>query len=393
MDRPEAEDEMVAADDARLLQRDPQQAAQQQAAPLRPRLRSCGCHGCLAVLTITKALLVLVLPLSISFLLAPAGYGAAASLTLLLTALVTLLLCLARRKDATVRWLYAYAVGYWVGFRGLSHVLAACIPGVCGLPCGWRTYAHTLWYVQGVGVKGRAALTIDDCPGDDPARFAELLDVLKRHDVRATLFVITDRCTNPEQRALLERAVAEGHELANHMPADRSYMCDDAETFAGELRKAKAVIADIVSSAAVAAGRDDAGSAIDRVSRFVPPPWFRAPKAQLSEAMMPALESEGYHHVLGDVHSNDHEFRWRSEGVRLTDYHVDYILRTTHSSGGSIIIVHCPSGWLPNATEIVEKTIVGLKGRKQGAVRLVTVTDLVAAGASASDYSQSNERR
>ena len=63
MDRPEAEDEMI-DDDALLLQRDPdpdpQQAALQQAAPLRPRLRSCGCHGCLAMLTIIKALLVLV---------------------------------------------------------------------------------------------------------------------------------------------------------------------------------------------------------------------------------------------------------------------------------------------------------------------------------------------
>lgn len=313
----------------------------------RPRLRSCACQGCLAILTVLKALLLVVLPVVLGIVCAPAGYELAFGSALVVTAVITLLLCLAFRKDATVRWLYAYVVGWWIGFRGISHVLSACLPGVCGLPCGWRTYAATLWYVQGAGVKGLAALTIDDCPSGDPTLFAELLDTLKRHGVRATLMVITD--LKPGMRPLLERAIAEGHELGNHMPKDRSYAKDDAGTFHTELRKSKAAIAAIYRDAMAVNGED----------AVVPPPWFRAPKGFLSEAMMPALSQEGYQHVLGDVHSNDFEFRWKAKDVRLTDYHVDYILRTTQR--GSIIIVHCPSGWLPNATEIVERAITGLR--------------------------------
>ena len=265
-----------------------------------PRLRSCACHGCLAVLTFAKALLLLVPLCALGVFCAWTGgcgrNGLALGFVPLAIALVALLLCLGCRKDATVRWLYAYVVGWWIGFRGISHVLSACLPGVCGLPCGWRTYARTLWYVQGAGVKGLAALTIDDCPSSNPVRFAELLDALKRHGVRATLMVITDLALNPEMRALLERAVAEGHELGNHMPKDRSYAKDDAETFRTELHKSKAAIAEITRDAFAPGDQGTAAA--------VPPPWFRAPKGMLSEAMMPALAQEGYHHVAPPYHSH-----------------------------------------------------------------------------------------
>jgi hypothetical protein len=43
--------------------------------------------------------------------------------------------------------------------------------------------------------------------------------------------VIGGRAAAPAAAALLRRAVAEGHELGNHMPADRSYARDDAAAF------------------------------------------------------------------------------------------------------------------------------------------------------------------
>jgi peptidoglycan/xylan/chitin deacetylase (PgdA/CDA1 family) len=137
------------------------------------------------------------------------------------------------------------------------------------------------------------------------------------------------------------------------MPADRSYWRDDAPTFLAALRQAKAVLAEISGDA---------------------PPWFRAPKGQLSDAMMPSLAAEGYRHVLGDVHSNDHDFRWSAPGQRLTEYHVDYNVRATQN--GSIVIIHCASNWLPNATEIIDKVIRRLRDEK--GIELMMVTELLA---------------
>ena len=270
-----------------------------------PHVHTCAYHACLALCTVLTALLPLALPLAAAALLAPPGLALALPLALLLSAALALGLCLAVNTGPTSRWLYAWFVGYWVGFRGISHLLS-CL-ALPSIPfTGWLTYRHTVWYANGKGVTGCAALTIDDCPGDNPVKFAELLDVLKSHGVRATLFVISERVT-PEMAALLRRAVTtDGHELGNHMPTDRSYWRDDTPTFLTALRQAKAVLAEISEDA---------------------PPWFRAPKGQLSDAMMPALAAENYRHVLGDVHSNDHEFRWSAPGQRLTDYHVDYNVR------------------------------------------------------------------
>lgn len=56
------------------------------------------------------------------------------------------------------------------------------------------------------------ALTFDD--GPDPRHTPEVLDVLSRHGVRATFFLIGEKAaTHPE---LVRRIVAEGHVIGNH---------------------------------------------------------------------------------------------------------------------------------------------------------------------------------
>lgn len=68
------------------------------------------------------------------------------------------------------------------------------------------------------------ALTIDD--GPDAATTPALLDVLARHDARATFFLIGSRVEGNE--ALVRRMVDEGHEIAHHMwRDDRSVLLRD----------------------------------------------------------------------------------------------------------------------------------------------------------------------
>ena len=51
---------------------------------------------------------------------------------------------------------------------------------------------------------------------------------------------------------------------------------------------------------------------------------------------------------------------------------------TTNSAtqNGSIVIIHCASNWLPNATEIIDKVITRLRAEK--AIELEMVTELLA---------------
>ncbi|CEL93430.1 unnamed protein product [Vitrella brassicaformis CCMP3155] len=60
---------------------------------------------------------------------------------------------------------------------------------------------------------GLFALTFDDAPTDN---FERMLDVLKDHHVRATLFVVGEYLRDPESVSLLKRAEEEGHVIENH---------------------------------------------------------------------------------------------------------------------------------------------------------------------------------
>jgi peptidoglycan/xylan/chitin deacetylase (PgdA/CDA1 family) len=64
----------------------------------------------------------------------------------------------------------------------------------------------------GHGDRRAVALTFDD--GPSPANTPSLLDLLARHGARATFFVVGQEVWGNE--AILRRAVAHGHELANH---------------------------------------------------------------------------------------------------------------------------------------------------------------------------------
>ena len=58
----------------------------------------------------------------------------------------------------------------------------------------------------------KIAITFDD--GPHPKQTPEILDILKKYDVKATFFVIGVNAKNyPEP---LQRAINEGHEIGNH---------------------------------------------------------------------------------------------------------------------------------------------------------------------------------
>lgn len=79
------------------------------------------------------------------------------------------------------------------------------------------------------------ALTIDDGPS---ALTGEILNLLRRHDCRATFFLHSRPLeTSASARALVSRMLAGAHEIANHMPEDRASILLSPESFAASFQR------------------------------------------------------------------------------------------------------------------------------------------------------------
>lgn len=95
---------------------------------------------------------------------------------------------------------------------------------------------------RGARAPRRIALTFDD--GPHPARTARVLDLLRAHGVRATFFLSGDAIARggAAARALVERMVAEGHEVGNHGWSHRSLAPLSAAEVRGEIERCAAAV-------------------------------------------------------------------------------------------------------------------------------------------------------
>mmetsp|Transcript_115137 Transcript_115137/g.360235 ORF Transcript_115137/g.360235 Transcript_115137/m.360235 type:complete len:325 (-) Transcript_115137:121-1095(-) len=142
-----------------------------------------------------------------------------------------------------------------------------------------------------------AALTIDDLPLlDKPTSFEEILDVLAKHKVRATLFVMSgfadlreeDGGMEPSAQRhnleLLQRAAAEGHELANHLQFDKPAIAMTNKDFDHAFLHCDSLLAEL------------AGGRVAWQER--PKRWFRPASAMWSKHMLKTAQLHGYTTVI-----------------------------------------------------------------------------------------------
>ena len=185
----------------------------------------------------------------------------------------------------------------------------------------------------------RVALTIDDAPHPDltPA----ILDVLKSHGARATFFVIGSRVAGNE--AILDRMIAEGHEIANHQWTDRPGIRMDSAAFRGS---------------------------VDRTRRALEPfgasrKWMRPGSGWFDDAMLAVLRKTGYRCVLGSVYPFD-----TAHGIAA--FSAWYIRRHVHP--GAIIILHDGGPERRDTVAVLESVLPELTRR---GYRVVTLDELV----------------
>jgi peptidoglycan/xylan/chitin deacetylase (PgdA/CDA1 family) len=224
------------------------------------------------------------------------------------------------------------------------------------------------WPEGEFSTRNRIVLTFDDAPGDNPAILEELLDVLKEFRARASFFCTTNLIAGMEK--LMERIVADGHEVCNHMPEDRPYLLFSEEAFAAQLRSAEDALAEYhqqqqqqeeeereagdgsTDDGRGSGGGGDMGSSSAageegehaRSRSSVRVKWFRPPNGAMSKAMARVLEREGYAALLGDVFSNDVFVgggrKHRAASAATVRWHAAYSARRARP--GSVVIFHVP---------------------------------------------------
>jgi len=173
-----------------------------------------------------------------------------------------------------------------------------------------------------------AALTIDDVPlFDEPTNLEEILDVLKENKVTATFMIMSgfdlqqadggmEDKARKRCRKLLERAVNEGHELANHLQFDIPAISMKQDEFDTAFEHCDKLLADI-------SGEE---SWRGRETR-----WFRPASGVWSEHMVMSAEARGYKTVLGNCHPFD-----AADASRVAN--ATYLKRMV--TPGCIIVIH-----------------------------------------------------
>ncbi|HEY6416158.1 MAG TPA: polysaccharide deacetylase family protein [Acidimicrobiales bacterium] len=198
------------------------------------------------------------------------------------------------------------------------------------------------------------ALTYDD--GPNTAWTPQLLDLLAKHDVKATFFSIGHYAR--EQPELLREVAAAGHAIGNHTYSHIAMPFHTAGTLRRELRMATEAI-------------EDAGVEMPQVQgrRLMRPPWGRRRPGTLR-----LLREEGYVPVVWSVTLWD----W-SKGVTT-----EKIMRKAEKQirGGDVILLHdgcnVAMGWdrshSVQATELILTQWKDLHG-----FEFVTIPEMMAA--------------
>jgi len=119
----------------------------------------------------------------------------------------------------------------------------------------WVNRAVVMWRVPQPAGGRTVYLTFDD--GPNPEATPALLNVLARHQVRATFFII-DRHLTPETAPIVRRAAAEGHGIALHSHT-RSLMAKSPNALARTLDQAAARLEQLAGVRPCAAFRPHGG--------------------------------------------------------------------------------------------------------------------------------------
>ena len=184
------------------------------------------------------------------------------------------------------------------------------------------------------------ALTFDD--GPHPKFTAEILDILAKHNAKATFFVIGENAEkNPE---LILRQYSEGHEIANH-------------TFTHPLKTT-------LSKLEIELKQTD--DLIFSITGYHPE-LFRPVEGQYTDQMIQSVVKKGYRVVMWSWHQDTED--WKSPGVHRIE---KTVLKGVEP--GNIILFHDGGGNRSQTVKALDNIVEKLQER---GYEFVTVSDLI----------------
>lgn len=200
--------------------------------------------------------------------------------------------------------------------------------------------AKTIYKVEPSNKEKVIALTIDDGPW--PKTTAEMLDILKRNNVKATFFWVGSALQeNPE---IAKRVVAEGHAIGNHT-WHHWYRKMDEATAKSEIEKTNELIYKTTG---------------------VKTSFFRPPGGYLNNGLAAYAKNQKNSVVLWSVTSADTDPRAKPQAF------VKNVLKG--AKPGAIVLMHDGGGNRERTVKALPEIISGLK---QQGYRFVTVPELL----------------
>ncbi|WP_416827877.1 polysaccharide deacetylase family protein [Ectobacillus polymachus] len=186
------------------------------------------------------------------------------------------------------------------------------------------------------------ALTFDD--GPNPIFTPQILNILKQYHVHATFFVVGNRMKeNPE---IMDRIVAEGHEIGNHTMTHCYSTRSSIEHMKQEILETQTYIEKWKPNSAL---------------------LFRPPGGYMSEELLDLTKQEGYKTILWSWHQDTRD--WSSPGVNAIANHV-----LKNARNGDIVLMH---DGLYNKSQTIRALKIILPSLIQKGYEFVTVSELL----------------
>ncbi len=207
-----------------------------------------------------------------------------------------------------------------------------------------QQFPHVL-ALHGPAAAGKQlALTFDD--GPDTRFTPQVLDVLKKHQVKATFFVMGSRVDgHPE---VTKRMAREGHALGNHTYWHPKLYQDNVDRLRWELRQTDQSLLHTIG--------------------YVPR-LFRAPYGGLNRELVAELDRQRYSVIGWSIDSRD----WTQADAATVESN---IMKGVHPGG--IILLHSGGHWTQNLSGMVEALDTLIPKLQAQGYTFVTIPEMLA---------------
>lgn len=201
----------------------------------------------------------------------------------------------------------------------------------------------SIFILSGPPSKRQVALTFDD--GPDTVFTPQILDVLKRHNVKATFFVVGNRAeAHPE---LVKRMAREGHVIGNHSYNHPNLPKMSDENFHYQIQHTEDILHRLIGYY---------------------PKLVRPPYGAINESQILWLAGQNFKVINWNVDSLD----WK--GLKADQVSSNVL---SHVHPGSIILQHCAGGHGEDLSGTIQALPRIIQKLRDDGVEFVTVPELL----------------